>query len=106
MPQGVHFTSELRETFFRVIDFVEREKTGPLIRMNNTTARIISMLGISESSLLNLKKEMKMMRELNREAEEKEEEEKRHQLRSSSQIRPTKISHKKQDVQLGPRLTT
>ena len=96
MPQGVHFTSELREIFFHVIDFVEREKTGPLIPMNNTTARIMSMLGISESSLLNLKKDMKVMREL-REAEEKDEE-KRHQLRSSSQIRPTKISHKKQDV--------
>jgi transposase len=97
MPQGVHFTPELREIFFRVIDFVEREKTGPQIPMNNTTARIVSMLGISESSLLNLKKEMKAVREL-WEAKEKEEEEKRLRLRSSSQIRPTEISHKKQDV--------
>jgi hypothetical protein len=36
----------------------------PQIPMNNTTARIVSMLGISGSSLLNLKKETKAVREL------------------------------------------
>lgn len=97
MPQGVHFTPEIKEIFFRVIDFIENEKTGPQIPMNNTTARIVSMLGISESSLFNLKKEMKAVREA-REAEDKEEEQRRLRLRSSSQIHPTKTSHEKQNV--------
>jgi len=97
MPQGVPFTPEIKQVFFRVIHFVESEKNGPRIPMNNSTARIIAMLGISESSLINLKKEMKTSRET-REAEEREEEEKRSRLRSSSQNQPTNVSHKKKTV--------
>ena len=97
MPRAVHFTSEIKEIFFRVIDFIENEKTGPHIPMNDTTARIISMLGISESSLFNLKEKMKAVREA-REVERKEEEQKRLCLQSSSQIHPAKTSHKKQNV--------
>jgi transposase len=100
MPQGIHFSYECKEIFFRVIEFIENEKNGPCIPMNNTTARLTSMLGISESSLFNLKKEMKVAREM-REMEEEEEEEgdKRSRLRlSSSQILPTKTPHKKQNV--------
>ena len=70
MLQGVSFTPEIKEIFFRVIHFVESEKNGPQIPMNNSTARIIAMLGISESSLINLNKEMKTIRET-REAEER-----------------------------------
>jgi transposase len=95
MPQGIHFSYECKEIFFRVIEFIENEKNGPCIPMNNTTARITSMLGISESSLFNLKKEMKAARELR---EMEEEEDKCSRLRSSLQILPTKTSHKKQNV--------
>ena len=84
MPQGVHFTSEIKHIFFHVIDFVESEKGGPKIPMNNSTARILTMLGISESLLLNLKKEMKVIREL-QEEQVNEEEEKRVRLRPTSQ---------------------
>lgn len=97
MPHGVHFTPEIKEIFFRVIHFVESEKNGPQIPMNNSTGRIIAMLGVSESSLINLKKEMKTIRET-REAEEKKEEEKRSRLRSSLQTQPTNVSHKKKTV--------
>ena len=73
MPQGVHFTQEIKEMFFRIIDFVKSEKSGPQIPLNNTTARIITLLGISESSLFNLKKEMRVIRDF-QEAEKEEEE--------------------------------
>ena len=63
MPQGVHFTSEIKEIYFRIIHFVESENNGPRIPMNNSTVRILTMLRISESSLFNLKKEMKTIRE-------------------------------------------
>ena len=63
MPQGAHFTSEIKEIYFRIIDFVESENSGPRIPMNNSTVGISGMLGISESSLFNLKKEMKTIRE-------------------------------------------
>ena len=72
--------------------------------MNSTTARIISMLDISQSSLWNLKKEMKVIREL-WEAREYEEEQGKHlSLRLASQPHPTKIPYKKQTFQLRRRL--
>ena len=93
MPRGIHFSYECKEIFFRVIEFIENEKNGPCIPMNNTTARITSILGISESSLFNLKKEMMAAREL-RETEE----DKGPRLRSSLQILSKETSHKKQSV--------
>ena len=56
------------------------------------------MLGISESSLINLKKEMETIRETREEEEREEEEEKRSRLRSSSQNQPINVSHKKKTV--------
>ena len=85
IPQGVHFTSEIKEIYFRIIDFVESKKNGPRIPMNNSTVRILTMLGISKSSLFNLKKEMKTIRE-SRDVQLKQEEEKRLRTRSASQI--------------------
>ena len=76
MPRGVHFSLEIKEVYFRVIDFVESEKGGPRIPMNNTTSRILTILGISESSLFNLKQEMKTIRK-SKDEQVKEEEEKR-----------------------------
>ncbi len=58
MAQGVHFTQQLKEMFFRMIDLVESEKSEPQIPMNNATARNIAMLGISEPSLWNLNKKI------------------------------------------------
>ena len=97
MPRRVHFTPEVKEIFFRVIHFVESEKDGPQIPMNNSTARILAMLDIAVSSLNNLRKEMKEIQET-REAEEREKEEKRSRLRSTSQTKPVNPSHKKKTV--------
>ena len=101
MLQGIHYTQKIKKNLFRVIDFVEVEKNGPQIPMNNSTARITTMLDISESSSSNLKKEMKNVRAL-QEAEkkkEKEEEEARClRSRSVSKSPPMKISHKKHDI--------
>lgn len=43
---------------FRVIEFVEKEKTGAIIPLYNTSNRLLVMLGISESLLFKLKKEI------------------------------------------------
>ena len=97
MPRGIHHTQEIKEIYFRVIDFVEAEKNGPLIPMNNSTARITTILGISNGSLSILKKEMKNAHAL-QEAEKKKEEAKCLRIRSTSESLPTNISHKKHDV--------
>ena len=54
MPQGIHFSTELKKILFRVITFVENEKDCPLIPLNNCNARLVAMLRISESSVLRL----------------------------------------------------
>ncbi|CAF3021399.1 unnamed protein product [Rotaria sp. Silwood2] len=59
MPQGTYISLELKKAFFRVITFVENEKHGAQIPLNNCNARLVAMLGISEASLLRLKKEMR-----------------------------------------------
>ena len=74
MPK--EFSIELKAVYFRVIHFVEKEKNGPTIPLNLTTARILALLGISKSSLFNLKAEMKTQREqLEKEEDNLEEEE-------------------------------
>ena len=63
------------------------------------------MLGTLESSLWNLKKEVKTICELwNVKEHEEEEQEKRVSLRSASQPHPTKVSDKTQTFHLGQRL--
>ncbi|CAF3252399.1 unnamed protein product [Rotaria sp. Silwood2] len=61
MPGGIYFSTELKKVLFRIITFVENEKDGPLIPLNNYNARLVAMLGISETSLLRLKNKMKML---------------------------------------------
>ncbi|CAF2919098.1 unnamed protein product [Rotaria sp. Silwood2] len=57
----------MKRLYFRVIAFIESEKYGPKIPLNNTLERSQACLGISIRSITNLKKEM---RELNEQAEE------------------------------------
>jgi hypothetical protein len=73
MPTGHEYSTDLKNVFFRVIAFVEAEKTGPQIPLNNTTERIQAMLGISKGSVFNLKQEMKRLKD-EQEAEKREEE--------------------------------
>jgi hypothetical protein len=58
MPKGQEFSFELKTVFFRVINFVEREKAGIIIPLYKPTARLIEMLGISEASIGRLQKEL------------------------------------------------
>lgn len=59
MPTGYEFSQELKQLVFNVIKFVENEKNGPVIPLNNVNDRLESMLGISLSSVKKLKQEMK-----------------------------------------------
>jgi hypothetical protein len=63
MARGYEYSAELKGIFFRVISFVESEKTGTQIPLYNTTQRIQAMLGISERSIFNLKSKMKRLNE-------------------------------------------
>ena len=49
--------------YFRVIDFVERERDGVIIPLHKTTARLMKMLGIEEASIGRLKKELAEQRQ-------------------------------------------
>ncbi|CAF3764786.1 unnamed protein product [Rotaria sp. Silwood1] len=82
MTSGVHFSVDMKKLIFRVIKFVENEKTGLSIPLYNCNARLVAMLGISEGALLKLKKELTA-------AQNAEEQEYRPpRLRSQSKVRP------------------
>jgi hypothetical protein len=59
MPKRHDFSREMKQMMFNVIKFVEREKSGCLIPLNNVNDRIKSILGISISSVDRLKREMR-----------------------------------------------
>ncbi|CAF3146357.1 unnamed protein product [Rotaria sp. Silwood2] len=80
MPRGIYFSTELKKVLFCIITFVENEKDGPLIPLNNCNARLVAMLGISETSLLRLKNEMRMLQVAQEELQP-------HHLRSQSKAR-------------------
>ena len=58
MPTGYEFSQELKQLAFNVIKFVEIEKNGPVIPLNNINDRLQSMLVISLASVKRLKQEM------------------------------------------------
>ena len=55
VPTGVEFSQELKQLMFNVIQFVENEKSGTIIPLNNVNDRLQAMLGISLSSVRRLK---------------------------------------------------
>ena len=59
MPTGVEFSQELKQLTFNVIRFVENEKSGTIIPLNNVNDRLQGMLGISLSSVRRLKEEIR-----------------------------------------------
>lgn len=79
---------------FRVIEFVEREKTGAIIPLYNTSNRLLAMLGISESSLFKLKKEIVDQRQKEQDEQEKEQQLVRTRRRTTSSI-VSSLSHRK-----------
>jgi hypothetical protein len=58
MPTGHDFSRETKQMMFNVIKFVEREKGGCIIPLNNVNDHIHSILGISMTSVERLKREM------------------------------------------------
>jgi hypothetical protein len=91
MPKGQEFSTDVKQTMFRVITFGEKEKNGPTIPLYSVNERLHSMLGISKQSITNLKSEM---RELQRQQDEEESRELQTRSRTSSSV---KLSHRKQD---------
>ncbi|CAF1541539.1 unnamed protein product [Rotaria magnacalcarata] len=61
MPK--EFSLEFKQLAFSVIDFIEKEKSGPSIPLNNVTGPVEAILGISQRSVYRLKQEMKKLKE-------------------------------------------
>ena len=55
MPTGEEFSVQVKQLLFHVIDFVESEKDGPIIPLNNVGERLVKMLNISQSFLFLIK---------------------------------------------------
>ena len=43
MPKGHDYSIKEKQIFFRVIDFVEKEKAGPTIPLHNATGRLLAI---------------------------------------------------------------
>ena len=56
---GKEYSVEIKRILFRVISFIESEKKGPKIPLNNTLERTQACLAISTTSINNLKREMR-----------------------------------------------
>jgi hypothetical protein len=63
MPKGYEFSQEVKQLMFRIINFVENEKDGPVIPLYNVIGRLAKMLNISERSVHRLKQELHQLRE-------------------------------------------
>ena len=61
MPKGQEYSVEVETFYFRIIDFIEKERKEPMIPLDLTTALILAILGISEKSLFYLKAEIEQM---------------------------------------------
>ncbi len=57
MPKGQEYSADIKNIYFQIIDFIEKERDGSMTPWNLSTARLLAVLGISERSLLNLKAE-------------------------------------------------
>ena len=73
MPKGQDYSIKEKQIFFRVIDFVEKEKAGSTTSLHNTTGRLLAMLGTGETSLFRLKKELADQRQKQQDEQEKQQ---------------------------------
>jgi hypothetical protein len=85
MPKGEDYSIKEKQIMFRVIEFVEREKTGAIIPLYNTSNRLLAMLGISESSLFKLKKEIVDQRQKEQDEQEKQQQQQQQLVRTRRQ---------------------
>ena len=59
MTKSQEYSVEVTAIYFWRIDFIERERNGPMIPLSLTTVRSQATLGISEKPLFNLNVEIK-----------------------------------------------
>lgn len=92
MPTGIEFSQELKQLMFNVIQFVENEKGGATIPLNNVNDRLQAMLGISLSSVKRLKEEMRQhqsrLSEERRMIEQQKQRKENQRLEMTSRLRP------------------
>lgn len=80
MPKGNEFSQEIKQLMFNVIKFVESEKNGSVIPLNNVNERLKFILGIAMSSVERLKKELREEESRLEEEKKKIDEEKEHKV--------------------------
>jgi predicted nucleotidyltransferase len=80
MIKGNEFSQEIKQLMFNVIRFVESEKNGPVIPLNNVNERLESILDISVSSVERLKKEIREEKSRLEEEKKKIDEEKENKV--------------------------
>jgi hypothetical protein len=95
MPKGEDYSIKEKQIMFRVIEFVEREKTGAIIPLYNTSNRLLAMLGISESSLFKLKKEIVDQRQKEQDEQEKQQQQLVRTRRQTTSSVESSRSHRK-----------
>jgi len=96
MPKGKEFSDEMKQLMFKVINFVDSEKNGPIIPLFNANHRLAAMLGVSERSICRLRSEITSLKEVETKIEEKKKDERQSRSRTASQTSvSTKRSHKK-----------
>ncbi len=88
MPTGHGFSKDEKTLIFKVINFCEQEKTGPVIPLNNVIQRASTALGISERSVNRMKKELnELIKQEKQELEEQEKEDKENEDKNEYQLR-------------------
>jgi Sec-independent protein translocase protein TatA len=91
MPTDHQFSQEMKQIFFNVIKFVEKEMFGPVIPLLSINERLSAILDISMRSVERLKSEMREiehdMMERKRKMDEQKEEMKNQKIQVLSRFR-------------------
>ena len=85
MPIDHDFSTDEKTLIFKVINFCEQEKTGPMIPLNNVIQRVSMLLGISERSVNRMKKELNEL--IEQETQKQKEEGKENENKDKYQLR-------------------
>ncbi|CAF3256898.1 unnamed protein product [Rotaria sp. Silwood2] len=88
MPKGKEFSKEEKTLLFRIIVFVDSEKSGPKIPLNNVCDRLQVMLGLSRRTIINLRQEMSRLADQQNNTEQTEEDDDEEQ----PEVRPRRQS--------------
>jgi hypothetical protein len=87
MPSGYDYSQEVKQLMFHIINFVESEKSGPVIPLNNVEDRLIKILDISERSVYGLKHELQKLRQEETEQQSQQQEEKEEAEKNVRELR-------------------